>query len=118
MTASAATVENQHFRVTPLTPLIGGAVEGCHLSELNSEGREALRQALWQYGVLFVRDQHLEPMQQKEVALIFADELEEHTFGKTLAEEGHPEVLRIERFQSDRAKTTTDIWHHDVTGRE
>ena len=24
----------------------------------------------------------------------------------------------IEQFESDRAKTTTDIWHHDVTGRK
>lgn len=30
----------------------------------------------------------------------------------------HPEVMRIERYQSDKAKTTTDIWHHDVTGRK
>ena len=49
---------------------------------------------------------------------VFGPELEHHTFGKTLKDEGYPEVLVIEQFESDRAKTTTNIWHHDVTGRK
>ena len=118
MAEPAKVLETSQFQVTPATPVIGGIVEGCHLAELDENGKEDLRQALWQYGVLFFRDQHLNPVQQKEVGLIFADELEQHSFGKTLADEGHPEVLCIERFQSDKAKTTTDIWHHDVTGRK
>ena len=29
--------EFQHFKVTPVTPVIGGMLEGLHLSELNDE---------------------------------------------------------------------------------
>ena len=54
----------------------------------------------------------------KRQGYLFGPQLEEHTFGKTMADEGHPEVLVIEQMQSDRAKTTTDIWHHDVTARK
>ena len=107
MAEPAKVLETSQFQVTPATPVIGGIVEGCRLGELDENGKEDLRQALWQYGVLFFRDQHLNPVQQKEVGLIFAEELEQHSFGKTLADEGHPEVLCIERFQSDKAKTTT-----------
>jgi len=103
--------------VIPATPLIGGTLDGLHLSELDDESAADLREALWQYGVLFARDQHLTFDQQKRVALYFGEELERHTFGKTLAGQGHPEVLVIEKYQSDKAKTTTDIWHHDVSAR-
>ena len=108
----------KHFQVTPVSPRLGGVVEGIHLSELNEEAAAELRQALWHYGVLFAKAQFLTPEQQKAVGLHFGDELEKHTFGKTLADEGHPEVLVIEKYASDKAKTTTDIWHHDVTGRK
>lgn len=108
----------RNFQITPVAPVIGGLIEDCDLTRLNEEAREELRLALWQYGVLFARGQHLTPEQQKELALVFANDLETHSFGKTLADEGHPEVLCIERLQSDKAKTTTDIWHHDVSARK
>jgi alpha-ketoglutarate-dependent taurine dioxygenase len=108
----------KHFRVVPATPVIGGTIEGLHLSELNDESSDDLREALWRYGVLFARDQHLTFDQMKKVALRFGEELEHHTFGKTLASQGHPEVLVIESYKSDKAKKTTDIWHHDVSARK
>ena len=110
--------EFEHFKVTPVTPVIGGLIEGMHLSELNDASAKELREALWQYGVLFAHEQHLSPEQQKRVGLAFGDQLEKHTFGTTLVEEGHPEILVIEMYQSDKAQTTTDIWHHDVTARK
>ena len=116
-TPPLAAREFRHFTVTPVTPVIGGTIEGLHLSELNEDSAADLREALWHYGVLFAREQHLTFQQQKNVALHFGDELERHSFGKTLADQGHPEVLVIEKYQSDKARTTTDIWHHDVTAR-
>jgi taurine dioxygenase len=116
-TPPLATREFRHFTVTPVTPVIGGTIEGLHLSELNEDSAAELREALWHYGVLFAREQHLTFQQQKNVALHFGEELERHSFGKTLADQGHPEVLVIEKYQSDKARTTTDIWHHDVTAR-
>ena len=106
-----------HFSIRPATPTIGGTIEGLHLSELTDESAAELRAALWHYGVLFAPSQHLSFDQMKAVAYRFGDQLEKHSFGKTLADQGHPEVLLIERLQSDKAKTTTDIWHHDVSAR-
>ena len=112
------TKEYSEFRIAPRTPVIGGTVEGCHLSELSEQGKQELREALWEYGVLFAANQHLSFDQMKEVAHIYGEQLEEHTFAPTMAEEGHPEVVRIERLKGDQSKTTTDIWHHDVLARK
>jgi alpha-ketoglutarate-dependent taurine dioxygenase len=111
------TQEFKHFRVVPCTPTIGGTVEGLHLSRLNDEVASELRTALWTYGVLFAREQHLDHDQHKALARVFSDELEMHTFGKTLAAQGHPEVLLIQKKAGQGQRTTTDAWHHDVTGR-
>jgi len=109
----------KHFKVIPCTPSIGGTIEGMHLSEVNNdEMAEELRQALWHYGVLFAKEQHLSTDQMKKIALYFGDELERHTFGKAGGEDRDPEVLLVEMQYDDKAKLTTDIWHHDVTGRK
>ena len=108
----------QQFDVTPATPILGAYVSGLHLAKVSDAAAEELRQALWRYGVLFLRKQHLTPGQLTTAGRLFGPQLENHTFGQTLADEGHPEVLVIEQLKSDRAKTTTDIWHHDVTARE
>jgi taurine dioxygenase len=106
------------FDVTPATPVLGAYLSGLNLADVTEAAAEELRAALWRYGVLFLRDQHLTLEQLTAAGYLFGPQLEEHTFGKTMADEGHPEVLVIEQMQSDRAKTTTDIWHHDVTARQ
>ena len=106
------------FDVTPATPVLGAYLSGLNLADVTEAAAEELRAALWRYGVLFLRDQHLTPEQLTAAGYLFGPQLEEHTFGKTMADEGHPEVLVIEQMQSDRAKTTTDIWHHDVTAMQ
>lgn len=111
------TQEFKNFRVVPCTPTIGGNIEGLHLSKLNDEVKAELRTALWKYGVLFARNQNLNFDQHKALARCFAEELEQHTFGKTLAAEGHPEVLLIQLKPTATPKNGTDVWHHDVTGR-
>ncbi len=112
--------EFKHFEVTPVTPTLGGTIEGIHLSEICGDDEKVaeLRSALWHYGVLFARDQNLTPEQQKDLALCFGDELEQHSFAPTLKDEGHPEVVVIKKYESDKTKSTTDIWHHDVTARK
>lgn len=115
--ARAMPQEYKHFRVVPCTPTIGGTIEGLHLSKLNDEIAADLRTALWRNGVLFAPQQHLDHDQHKALARCFAEELELHTFGKTLAAEGHPEVLLIQKKPTASVKNGTDVWHHDVTGR-
>ncbi len=120
----------KHFNAVPTTPTIGATIEGLHLSELNDESGEELRQALWEYGVLFAREQHLSPADHKRVAALFGEELEKHpvdppvdpdkvVFDKGGLSEEHPEVLRIYMETSDQDNPySTDSWHHDETFRE
>ena len=118
MAKEAAHVEFRHLEITPLTPNIGGVIENIDLSALTGDIREELRSALWKFGVLVARNQNLSVQEQKDVALVFADQLEIHSYGPSLADEGHPDVLRVEMYPSGRAQTSTDIWHQDVTGRK
>lgn len=108
----------RHFRIEPCTPVIGGMLTGLNLAELDDESSEDLRDALWEYGVLFSRAQHLDFAAMKRVAHVFGEELEQHSFAPTMAAQGHPEVVKIEKLETDRSKSTTDIWHHDVTARK
>jgi len=112
------TKQYSQFSIVPRSPVIGGTIEGCDLSELNEQGKVELREALWEYGVLFASNQHLSFDQMKEIAYIYGEHLEKHTFAPTMAEEGHPEVVLIQRLSGDQSKTTTDIWHHDVAARK
>lgn len=107
----------KHFSITPVTPHIGGLIENLHLSRLDDAVAAELRTALWHYGVLFARDQHLSFEQQKNVARCFGDRLEEHSYGKNMGAQGHPEVLVVQKSRSAGKGVTTDVWHHDVTGR-
>ena len=111
------TKDYKHFRVVPRTPVIGGWIEGCDLGSLGEDSRDDLRDALWTYGVLFGKRQHLSFKAMKDIAHVYGDQLEQHTFAPTMAEQGHPEVVVIQRIKTDKAKATTDIWHHDVSAR-
>ena len=104
MTIALEARDYRQFRVVPRTPVIGGWIEGCHLSELDEAGRTDLREALWTYGALFARKQNLSFDQMKAVALGFGDSLEKHTFAPTMADEGHPEVMVVRRLKTDHAK--------------
>jgi hypothetical protein len=64
------------FRVVPRTPVIGGWIEGCNLADLDEAGLAELREALWEYGVLFGRGQNLSFDAMKRVALAYGDQLE------------------------------------------
>ena len=63
--------EFKHFEVTPVSPTLGGTIEGAHLSEISEDMAAELRTALWHYGVLFAHDQHLTPEQQKNTGPVF-----------------------------------------------
>ena len=107
----------RQFRVEPCTPTIGGTITGFHLGEIDEDTAADLRDALWTYGVLFARGQNLSFDAMKRVAYCFGDQLETHSYAPTMAAQGHPEVVVIERLKTDKSKSTTDIWHHDVSAR-
>ena len=106
------------FRVIPLSPHNGAKIDGPRLTELDEAGVQALRSALWRYGVLFAPGQHLSIDEHRRVGHWFGTQLERHPNGQTLSEHGHPEVLVIQKPAQAGRLTTTDVWHHDVTGRE
>lgn len=116
--AGSEPVDFGTFRAVPLTPTVGARIEGPRLTELDASGIAALRRALWRYGVLFAPAQHLNFDEHKRVGLWFGDQLEQHAHGRTLSAEGHPEILVIQKSPKAGRMTTTDVWHHDVTGRE
>ena len=52
----------RHIQVDPMTPTIGGMISGVDLNTTRSEDvYEEIKQALWQYGVVFFRKQALKP---------------------------------------------------------
>jgi len=105
------------FRAVPLSPRVGARIEGPRLTELDAAGIQALRTALWRHGVLFAPRQHLSIEEHRTVGRWFGDQLERHPNGRTLSGQGHPEVLVIQKPPHAGRLTTTDVWHHDVTGR-
>lgn len=115
---AGAAIDYGAFRAVPLSPLIGARIEGPRLPALDDAGIAALRRALGRHGVLFAPAQHLDIGEHKRVAGWFGDALEHHPHGRTLADSGHPEVLVIQKSPNAGRMTTTDVWHHDVTGRE
>ena len=113
------TREYHSFSVIPRTPVIGGTIEGGDFNHIDDQFADDLRDALWTYGVLFGKGRHLSFDAMKRVAYVFGDQLEKHSFAYTLEDQGHPEVTVIERLPEDGdKKSTTDIWHHDVTARQ
>ena len=65
--------ETPHFRVTPVAGSLGAEVHDVDLTTLDDEGQTALRQALLDHQVLFIRDQQLDAAQLDQVARRFGE---------------------------------------------
>lgn len=103
-----------HFNVKQLSPTIGAELQGLDLSqELTRDVIDEIKQALWNYKVIFFRDQKITSKQQLRFASQFG-ELEIHPFLPPNAET--PELVRFEK--NAKAAGYENQWHHDVTWRE
>jgi taurine dioxygenase len=99
------------MNVTPLTPAIGGVVEGFDLRvPLDDAGVTAIRSALDDRLVLFFTGQSLTTQQQRDFAARFGP-LYKHPFYPGHADA--PEVMMLEHDAQHRANS--DRWHNDVT---
>jgi len=101
------------IQVEKLTPYTGAEVRGVDLSQpLDEQTFKEIHAALIDNGVIFFRDQHLTPDQQKAFGRLFG-ELHIHPAAPSLLE-GHPEILVIHADENSR-HVAGENWHSDVS---
>lgn len=94
-----------------ITPAIGAIVDGVNFAdELTSSNKEALIQGLYDYEILFFRNQEITPHQQVKFAANFGD-LHVHPIYPVLPE--LPEIMLIDTHKD--FLPDNDNWHTDVT---
>ncbi len=101
------------IQVDKLTPHTGAEVRGVDLSQpLDESTFKEIHAALIDNGVIFFRDQHLTPDQQKAFGRLFGA-LHLHPAAPSLLE-GHPEILVIHADENSR-HVAGENWHSDVS---
>src|SRR5580700_9860648 len=104
----------RHFDAKQLGATVGAELSGVDLTtELPDAVIDEVRQALYDYKVIFFRDQPMTPSQHVQFARRFGD-LEIHPF--LPSNTGEPELVRFEK--SAEVSGYENSWHHDVTWRE
>ena len=101
------------IQVDKLTPHAGAEIRGVDLSQpLDERTFKEIHDALIDSGVIFFRDQHLTPPQQKAFGRLFG-ELHMHPAApRELAE--HPEILVIHADEKSK-HVAGENWHSDVS---
>jgi len=101
------------IQVEKLTPHAGAEVRGVDLAKpIDEQLFKEIHAALVDNGVIFFRDQHLTPDQQKAFGLLFG-ELHIHPAAPSLVE-GHPEILVIHADENSK-RVAGELWHSDVS---
>ena len=98
------------FSVEPVTPGVGAEIHGLDLSgDVSPETIEEVRQALGYYGVLFFRNQKIDPAHHLSFAKSFGD-INVNKFFHPV--DGFPEIANVQR-QPDEKGATGGYWHTD-----
>ena len=100
------------INIRPVSPALGAEVSGIDLSRpLRDEEFDAVRRALLEHGVIFLRDQELDPPDLVRFGRRFGP-LTVHPMMEPLA--GHPEILEIVKNPEDR-NNFGGSWHTDLS---
>ena len=101
------------IQIDKLTPHVGAEIRGVDLARpLDERTFKEIHAALVDNGVIFFRDQHLTPEQQKDFGRLFG-ELHVHPAAPSLLE-GHPEILVIHADEKSM-RVAGENWHSDVS---
>ncbi len=101
------------IQVEKLTPNAGAEIRGADLSQpLDERTFKEIHAALIDNGVIFFRDQHLTPAQQKAFGRLFG-ELHMHPAAPKEVPE-HPEILVIHADENSK-HVAGENWHSDVS---
>jgi taurine dioxygenase len=99
-------------RFDPYAPALGATVRGIDLSKpVSPELATSLRRGLLAHGVLFFRDQTLEPARFLEVASIFGEPLRHNPYLPSLVETSGVEIIE----SGTSGQLANEAWHSDVT---
>ncbi len=102
------------FKIKPLTPVIGGEVEGINLAEdVDDAAFKSLKDAFLEHQVLFFRDQDMSIVEHLAFGRRFGD-LHVHPLGYTKGPREYPEILLIHADEKT-TRTAGDKWHSDVS---
>lgn len=102
------------LKITPLSAALGAEIDGLDLRQpLDKAGYQALRAALVEHQVLFMRNQPIEPAHQQALAELFGP-LQAHPAYETVP--GHPAVTILE--STAEKPSLIEKWHTDMTFRE
>jgi taurine dioxygenase len=101
------------IQVDKLTPQAGAEIRGVDLSQpLDERTFKEIHDALIDRGVIFFRDQHLTPDQQKAFGRLFGDLHMHPAAPRELAD--HPEILVIHADENSK-HVAGENWHSDVS---
>ncbi|WP_437682544.1 TauD/TfdA dioxygenase family protein [Sorangium sp. So ce131] len=105
----------QSVEVRPHTPILGATVTGLDLSrDIDTATAARLRQALRERGVLFFRDQRLNPRRFLEVAGLFGEPLRHNPYIPSVEEHSGVEIIES---GGGKRVLANEAWHADVTWR-
>jgi taurine dioxygenase len=117
---SLAVSTSTDLDIAPIAGYLGAEVSGISLAEeISPENAARLRDALFEYKVLFFRDQPLDHTQHIRFSRIFGKVTPAHPY-EDKAPEGYPEILEVDsRKYAAKAGTKSysyaNFWHSDVT---
>lgn len=104
-----------NLEIKPLTGACGAEVFGVNIAHSLSEKTvAAIRNALLDYGVIFFRDQHLEPETHRAFTKRFGEVVTNPVYSHV---EGYPDIMPVVKEATDKY-IIGDTWHSDMSYME